>query len=148
MPVVSVLLVDDSSDFRRFIRGLLETKQEFQVVGEAADGLEAVRQTAQLKPDLILLNTALPKLDGMQAAKATLKAAPRSRIVFVTANSSTSLAEKALKIGAKGYVVKSEVAKDLLRAIEVVMSNKQFVSEVIVGYESLKSFRNETQIAD
>ena len=136
MPVVSVLLVDDSIHFRRFVRQILETTQNFQLVGEAADGFEGVRQATQLKPDLILLDVALPKLDGIQAAKAILIAAPESKILFVTAYCSQSLAGTALNLGAKGYVVKSDAPEDLLRAMEVVMSNKQFVSKAVIGYES------------
>jgi len=136
LPVVSVLLVDDSIHFRRFVRQILETTQNFQLVGEAADGFEGVRQATQLKPDLILLDVALPKLDGIQAAKAILIAAPESKILFVTAYCSQSLAGTALNLGAKGYVVKSDAPEDLLRAMEVVMSNKQFVSKAVIGYES------------
>jgi len=136
LPVVSVLLVDDSIHFRRFVRQILETTQNFQLVGEAADGFEGVRQATQLKPDLILLDVALPKLDGIQAAKAILIAAPESKILFVTAYCSQSLAGTALNLGAKGYVVKSDAPEDLLRAMEVVMSNKHFVSKAVIGYES------------
>jgi NarL family two-component system response regulator LiaR len=136
LAVVRVLVVDYSLFFRRFVRRILETKQDFQLVGEAADGFEAVRQATQLKPDLILLDIDLPRLDGIQAAKTILSAVPRSKIVFVTAHCSLSLAGTALNLGAKGYVVKSEAANDLLRATEVVRSNKQFVSKSVVGYES------------
>ena len=134
MAVVRVLVVDDSLLFRRFVRRILETRQDFQLVGEAADGVEAVGKATQLKPDLILLDIDLPKLDGFQVAKAVLNVAPRSKIVFVTAYCSLSLAGTALNLGAKGYVVKSDVA-DLLHAMEVVMSNKQFVSKTVVAHE-------------
>jgi len=96
--VARVLLIDDSIPFRCLVRQILEKQQEFQVVGEAADGFEAVRQATQLKPDLILLDIALPKLDGIQAAKAILCAAPLSKIVFVTAYCSQSLAGTALHL--------------------------------------------------
>jgi len=134
LAVVRVLVVDDSLLFRRFVRRILETRQDFQLVGEAADGVEAVGKATQLKPDLILLDIDLPKLDGFQVAKAVLNVAPRSKIVFVTAYCSLSLAGTALNLGAKGYVVKSDVA-DLLHAMEVVMSNKQFVSKTVVAHE-------------
>jgi len=134
LAVVRVLVVDDSLLFRRFVRRILETRQDFQLVGEAADGVEAVGKATQVKPDLILLDIDLPKLDGFQAAKAILNVAPRSKIVFVTAYCSPSLAGTALNLGAKGYVVKSDVA-DLLHAMEVVMSNKQFVSKTVVAHE-------------
>jgi len=136
LAAVRVLLVDDSFHFRRFVQRILETRRDFQVVGEAADGFEAVRQATELKPDLILLDIGLPKLDGIQAAKAILNAAPESKIVFASAYCSLSLAGTALKLGAKGYVVKSEAAKDLLHAMKVVMSNKQFVSKAVIGHES------------
>jgi DNA-binding NarL/FixJ family response regulator len=133
LAVARVLLVDDSSLFRRFVREIVEMTHDFQLAGEAADGLEAVQQATQLKPDLILLDIDLPKLDGIQAAKAILKTAPHSKIVFVTSHCSMSLAGTALKVGVKGYVVKSDAPKDLLRAMKVVMSNKQFVSKSVVG---------------
>ena len=134
--VVRVLLVDDSVEFRRFVRRILETNEEFQLVGEAADGLEAVRLATQLRPDLILLDVGLPGLDGLHAAKTILQAVPETRIIFVTTYCSKSLAGAALNLGAKGYVVKADAGKDLLCAIERVLSNKQFVSTSVEDWAS------------
>ena len=125
---VRILVVDDYEPFRRFERSTLERRCDLQVVCEAADGLEAVRQAEQLKPDLILLDIGLPKLNGIQAAQRIRELAPKAKIIFVTQESSPDVMRAALDIGALGYVLKVRAGTDLLAAVDSVLLGKRFVS--------------------
>jgi DNA-binding NarL/FixJ family response regulator len=123
-----VLIVDDYEPFRQFIGTKLQTNPQLRIVKEVCDGAEAVQQAQELQPDLILLDIGLPTLNGIEAARRIRKVSPTAKILFVTENRSTDIAEEALSTGAGGYVVKSDAGSELLPAIEAVLHGKQFVS--------------------
>jgi DNA-binding NarL/FixJ family response regulator len=123
-----VLLVDDYEPFRRFARSKLAEKPSLQIVGEASDGLEAVRRAEELKPDLILLDIGLPRLNGFEAARQIRELAPESKIIFVSQESSSDVVQAALALGAWGYVEKAKAGTDLLTAVEAVLQGQHFVS--------------------
>jgi DNA-binding NarL/FixJ family response regulator len=125
---VRVLVVEDSEPFRRFIRSTLEKRPELQIVGEVSDGLEAVHKVEELQPDLILLDIGLPTLNGIDAARRIRKVSPHSKILFVSQESSTDVAQEALDLGALGYVVKVHAGRELLVAVEAVRQGRRFVS--------------------
>jgi len=131
--VVRVLVVDDSAPFRRFVREILGRKPDFQAVGEASDGLEAVQKAEELQPDLILLDIGLPKLNGIEAARQIRDRAPKSKILFLSANLSSEIVRGSLCTGASGYVVKADAASELLPALEAVLRGKRFVSARLAG---------------
>jgi len=124
---IRLLVVDDYEPFRRFVCSTLR-KRPFQIVGEASDGVAAVRQAEELKPDLILLDIGLPRLNGLQAAQEIRKLSPDSKIIFVSQESSPEVVQEALSLGARGYVAKTRAASDLLAAVEAVLEGKRFVS--------------------
>ena len=124
---VRILVVDDFEPWRRFACSLLREKPELQVVGEASDGLEAVQKARQLKPDLILLDIHLPRLNGLEAARQIRKLATESKIIFWTQEYSAEVALVA-SMSARSYVVKASAATELLAAVEAVLSGKSFVS--------------------
>jgi DNA-binding NarL/FixJ family response regulator len=128
MSLVRVFLVDDFEPFRRFIRTTLEGTQ-LQIVAEVSDGLEAVKKAEELQPDLILLDIGLPSLNGIEAARRIRTLAPRSKILFVSQESSADVIEEALKFGA-GYVIKTHAGRDLLATIEAMLAAGYFVSTV------------------
>ena len=108
---------------------MLLKQPELQVIGEVPNGLEAVRQAQTLRPDLILLDIGLPTLNGIEAACQIRKVFPASKILFVSDNRSTDIAEEALSTGAGGYVVKSDAGTELLPAVEAVLRDERFMSE-------------------
>lgn len=130
---IRVLVVDDYEPWRHFVSTALRTKSELQVVGEASDGLEAVHRAQKLQPDLILLDIGLPTLSGIEAARRIRKLSPKSKILFLSENRSWDIAKEALRSGGSGYVVKSDAGTDLLRAVEAVLKDKQFISASLAG---------------
>jgi CheY-like chemotaxis protein len=136
MPVLSlvrVLVVDDYEPFRRFVCSTLGKRPGLHIVGEALDGLAAVRQAEELKPDLILLDIGLPSADGLQAAREILKLSPDSKIVFVSQESNPDVVQEAFNLGARGYVAKTRAASDLLAAADAVLEGGRFVSSGLTG---------------
>src|SRR5260221_12448761 len=123
-----VLVVEDFEPFRRFVCWMLRKNPELQVIGEVSDGMEAVRKSEALQPDLILLDIALPSLNGIEAARRIRKLAPEARIIFVSQEHSAEIAQEAFRSGALGYVVKWRAGVDLLPAIEAARENRRFVS--------------------
>lgn len=121
-------MVEDFEPFRRAIRSILGKHSGLQIVGEASDGLEGVRKTEELQPDLILLDIGLPTFNGMEAARRIRTLSPQSKIIFVTQESAPDIVEEAVVLGAKGYVVKTRVGSDLLTTVDVVLGGGQFVS--------------------
>jgi len=124
---VCILVVDDFEPWRRFVSSLLRTILELQVAGEASDGLEAVQKAVELKPDLILLDIALPTLNGIEAARQIRKLVPESKIIFLSQESSADVVQAALSVGAWGYVVKANAGRELPAAVETVISGMKFV---------------------
>jgi DNA-binding NarL/FixJ family response regulator len=105
---VRLLVVDEYEAFRRSVCLMLQNRLGFPIVGEASDGLEAVQKAEDLRPDLILLDLGLPKLNGIEAVRQIRKLAPESKILFLSLVSSPDVVQEALKSGAKGYVSKAK----------------------------------------
>jgi CheY-like chemotaxis protein len=131
---IRVLVVEDYIPFRQFLCSTLGEKRELRIVGEAADGLEAVQKAKELKPDLILLDIGLPSLNGIEAARQIRKLAPQSKIVFVSQESSADIVQEALSLGALGYVVKMRAGTELLAAVEAVLDGRRFVSQSVAHF--------------
>lgn len=106
---------------------------KLQIVGEASDGLEAVRMAQQLQPSLILLDIGLPVINGIDAARRIRRVSPTSKILFVSENRSRDLADEALRTGACGYIVKSAAARDLLPGVQAILEDRSFVSTNLTG---------------
>ncbi len=128
-----VLVVEDFEPFRRFIRSTLRERPEFQIVEEATDGLEAVQKAEELQPDLVMLDIGLPSLNGIDAARRIRKLSPKSKILFMSQESSADVVQVALALGALGYVVKAQAGSELLPAVEAVLQGRQFVSSGLSG---------------
>ena len=125
---ICILVVDDFEPWRRSVCSMLRRRADLRVVGDAADGLSAVQKATELKPDLILLELALPKLNGIETANRICQVAPGTKILFLTVNSEADVVRAALDTGAKGYVLKANAESELWPAIEAVLQGRQFVS--------------------
>jgi DNA-binding NarL/FixJ family response regulator len=124
---IRILLVDDFEPWRHFVRSIIQEDPELQIICEVSDGLAAIQKANELKPDLILMDIGLPKLDGMAAARRICTTAPKPRILFVTADSSEDVAREALRIGA-GILFKGDTPIELLGASKAVIRGERFVS--------------------
>src|SRR5690348_8198148 len=127
---VRILVVDDFEPARRTICSIFD-KTELQVIGEAGDGIEALEKAQDLKPDLILLDIGLPKLNGIEVASRLCYLVPHTKILFVSQQSDPDIVRAALSNGARGYVLKAHVGHELLPAAEAVLRGERFVSSTI-----------------
>lgn len=135
MSVVRVLVVDDVDDWRRFVSSMLRA-EPFEIVGEASDGLMAVQLAEQMQPTVVLLDIGLPGLDGIKAGAGIRRVAPDAKIVFVSQEFDPDIIRAALQLGAWGYVLKSDAARELVKAINTVVGGKDFVSRSVSGRDS------------
>ena len=130
---IRVLVVDDYEPFRRFVCATLEARPELQVIGEAADGFQAVQKAEELQPDLILLDIGLPTLNGIEAAHRISRLVPAAKILFVSQENDADVVAAALSNGAKGYLRKQNINSELLSAVEAVLQGDRFVSEGLIS---------------
>ena len=131
---IRILIVDDYKDWRRQVRLLFQVRPEWQVIAEAADGPEAIQKAEELKPDLIVLDIGLPKLNGIEAARQIRQLSPSSKIVFLSQDNDLDVVRAALGT-AQGYVYKTDFRRDFLPAIGAVLRGQQFVSRSSNGRE-------------
>src|ERR1700751_2908829 len=128
MDSIKVLVVEDNAWFRQFVRNSVEGEIGAVAITEASDGLTAVQLALEIRPDLIVLDIALPSLDGLEAARRILKVSSASKILFLSQESSRDVVREAFRIGARGYVVKSDAGRELKPALHAVLRGDRFVS--------------------
>jgi DNA-binding NarL/FixJ family response regulator len=129
--LIRILLADDHTVMRRGLRLLLESQPGFSVVAEAADGRQAVEQAEATKPDVAVVDIAMPNLSGIEAAQRIATVLPQTAIVILSMHSDESYVLRALKVGAKGYLLKDSAEGDLIDAINAVHQGKTFFSPEI-----------------
>jgi DNA-binding NarL/FixJ family response regulator len=132
---VRILIVDDFESWRRTIRSILVDDSDLEVIGESSDGLDAVRKSGELRPDLVLLDIQLPGVNGFVAAQRIAKISPGTKILFLTSYRCLEFMQEALGIGA-GLVVKAEAGQDLLPAIRAIIRNEPFLRFKILDENS------------
>ena len=143
-----VLIADDQTLFRTGLARLLDEDPRVEVVGQAADGLEAVKQQAKLKPDVILMDLKMPGIDGIEATRQIVEADPTVKIVILTTFETDSQVIQALKAGARGYVLKDSTADAIVSSIVAVVSGERVMAgavanrvlEMLTGASTPKEF--------
>lgn len=126
--VVRVLIVDDYIPWRSYVANALQTREDVEIVGEAHNGLAALEKVLQFQPDVVVLDIGLPVLNGIQVARKIREVALKTKVIFLSDNTSLDIVRDAMLTGAQGYVTKSTAARDFLPAFEAVLLGGSFVS--------------------
>ena len=126
--MVRILLADDHTVMRAGLRLLLERHEDFEVIGEAADGRQAVDIATELKPAVVVMDIAMPQLNGVEAARQILNRDPETAIVMLSMHSDESYVLRSLKAGARAYLLKDSAEADLVAAIQAIIEGKSFFS--------------------
>jgi two-component system, NarL family, nitrate/nitrite response regulator NarL len=126
--LVRVLIADDFPAWRNFVRLEVKHKKSWQIVSEASDGVEAIQKACEFRPAVVVLDIGLPGLTGLEVAQCILRDLPATKILFLSENRSCEVVQESLRIGASGYVLKSDSAKDLLPAMAAVLRGEIFLS--------------------
>jgi DNA-binding NarL/FixJ family response regulator len=131
-----ILLADDHGLVRRGARALLQARHGWRVVGEAANGREAIEKAIDLKPDVAVVDIGMPELDGVEVARQIREAVPHTKVLVLTMHESDHMVRRALDAGARGYLLKSDLTECLVKAVKAVSEGKRFltpkVSEIVL----------------
>jgi DNA-binding NarL/FixJ family response regulator len=139
---ITVLLVDDHALVRRGFRRLLEDDPHISVVGEGSNGEDAIRLTAELKPNVIVMDAAMPGTGGLDATRKIMAKHPKAAILMLSMHSEETLVRQALAAGARGYVLKNALDLDLAAAVKRVASGEQVLDPAVVRPDPLPGERN------
>jgi len=145
-----IVLAEDHTILREGLKSLLSSSQDFEVIGEAGDGREAIRCVEKLKPDLILIDLSMPRMNGMEAIREIRRLSKEVRILVLTVHKSEEYILATFKAGADGYVLKEATHEELLMAIKSVLKGKSYISpeiseKVLEGYlEGRKRLKSQT----
>jgi len=131
LKTVRIVLADDHTVVRKGLRLLLESVPQFQVVSDAADGRQAVALAEEQRPDVVVMDIAMPILNGLEAARQISAKLPQTAIVFLSMHSDEAYVSKALKAGARAYLLKDSAENDLINAVEAVSEGKSFFSPAV-----------------
>ena len=129
--MIRILLADDHTVMRNGLRLLLERQPNFQVVGEAADGAQAVEAAAAEKPDVVVMDIAMPRLNGVEAARQIVAQRPATAVAILSMHSDESYVIRSLKAGARAYLLKDSAESDLISAIRAITEGKTFFSPAV-----------------
>ena len=132
MGVLRILVADDHEVVRKGLVALLQ-QRDWQVCGEAAEGRDAVEKALQLKPDVIILDLGMPNLNGLEATRQILKANPQARILILTLHDSDQVVREVLNAGARGFLLKSDAARDLVAAVEALGQDKTYFTSRVAA---------------
>jgi len=151
--LLRILIVDDHGAVRHAIRSLLESRSDYFVCGEAVDGVDAVEKTKQLRPDVVLMDISMPRMDGLEATRILRREFPESDVIIVTQNDPSVARQQAAGVNAQGFIAKADLAQDLLLKIEDISAsrNEKEVGPAISGepesHESGDLFNDASQMA-
>ena len=138
-------MADDHELVRRGIRGLLRTRQGWKVIAEAANGQEAVEKADKLKPDVAIVDVSMPDIDGLQATRQIRETSPKTEVVVLTMHESDQMVRRVLDAGALGYVLKSDLAPHLIKAVREVSAGKLFLTPKVSAIVMKGFLKTENQ---
>ncbi len=144
MPKIKCLLVDDHTLFRQGVRRLLESESDFEVVGEAANGGEAVEKARELRPDIVLMDIGMTGLSSFEAGRQIKKNRPETKLLFLTMYDDEDYLVQCLEVGASGYVLKDTAAPQLLTAVRDVYKGGKYLSSQVLG-KLVEDFRSRVR---
>jgi len=147
MEPIKVLVVDDHTLFRRGIASALEDEASIKIVGEAADGLEAIKKAEEIVPDVILMDLNMPNCTGLEATQALQTKMPQINILVLTVSDNEADLFAAMKFGAKGYILKNTDPEELIRAITHIAQGGVIVSPLMAS-KLLAEFKNPSALAE
>ncbi|HEY4359208.1 MAG TPA: response regulator transcription factor [Acidobacteriaceae bacterium] len=133
MPDLRIVIADDHDLIRRGVRNLISCRKEWQVVGEASNGAEAVEKVTSLRPDVAIVDFSMPILNGPEAASQIAKVSPKTSVVVLTMHDSEHVIRGVLQSGAKGFVLKSDADEDLIAAVEAVVQKRHFFTHRVAS---------------
>jgi len=145
-----IVLAEDHTILREGLRSLLSSNPNFEIVGEAEDGREAIRCVEKLKPDLILTDLSMPRMNGMEAIKEIKRESPETKVLVLTVHKAEEYILAAFRAGADGYLLKDSTHAELVMAVNKVLSGKHYISpeiseKVVEGYlEGKKALKSKT----
>jgi len=131
MTGLRILVADDHDVVRHGLRSLLESRHEWVVCGEASNGREAVELTSALKPEIAIVDIAMPEMAGLEATREILKASPSTQVIILTMHESEELLREVVDAGARGYVLKTDKGRELISAIDAVRNHNTFFASKV-----------------
>src|SRR5687768_9385663 len=129
--MITVLLVDDNGSIRKSLRSLLEASEDIQIVATATNGVDAVEKASSYRPNVAVMDISMPLMDGIEATEHIRECCRLTRVILVTGFDDPEHVQRALEVGAKGYVLKDAVGEDLLKAIHTIQGGGHYFTEQI-----------------
>jgi len=142
--IKNLVLVDDHPMFRKGLRLMIDLEEDLKVIGEANDGLEAIEQVRELKPDIVVMDINMPNLNGIDATRKILEESPKTKVLVLSIHSSQQYVESVLEAGATGYLLKESAPEELIKAIRIICEGKSYLSADITEIVSLLNSRGQT----
>jgi DNA-binding NarL/FixJ family response regulator len=133
LAIFRILVADDHEVVRKGLVALLQAQTDWQVCGEAGDGREAVEKAQTLKPDAVILDIGMPSLNGLEATRQILKTNPHARVLILTLHDSDQVVRDVLNAGARGFLLKSDAARDLVAAVEALRRDKTYFTSKVAA---------------
>jgi DNA-binding NarL/FixJ family response regulator len=133
LPAFRILLADDHEVVRKGLSALLTAQPDWEICGEASDGREAVDKVQKLRPDVVILDIGMPSLNGLEATRHILKATPGTKVLILTLHDSDQVVREVLNAGARGFLLKSDAARDLVAAVEALRRDKTYFTSKVAA---------------
>src|SRR6266566_4510660 len=133
MSALRIFVADDHEVVRKGLMSLLHAQPEWKICGEAGDGRDAVEKAQQLKPDVIVLDIGMPSLNGLEATRQILKTNPHAKVLILPLHDSDQVVREVLNAGARGFLLKSDAARDLVAAVEALRRDKTYFTSKVAA---------------